>query len=230
LINGKTILGIVPARGGSKRLPRKNLLLLAGKPLILWSLEVGIKSKYIDKLVVSSDDTEILRVSEISGVQPILRPKELASDEASSIFAVKHVIETIDETFDVIVLLQPTSPLRNEIHIDEALELLVQKEADAVISVSEMEHSPFWANILPDDKSMAGFIKENVKGIRSQDLPKYYRLNGAIFICETVRLMKEKTFMIENNIFAFEMDRNSSVDIDVKEDLLIAEMFLAANE
>jgi CMP-N,N'-diacetyllegionaminic acid synthase len=230
MIDGKTILAIVPARGGSKRLHRKNVLSLAGKPLILWSIEAGSKSKYIDKLVVTSDDKEILGVSEISGVQQIVRPKELASDESSSFSVVQHVIETIDETFDFIVLLQPTSPLRNEIHIDKALELLAQKEADAVISVSKMEHSPLWANILPSDKSMSGFIKEDIKSVRSQDLPEYFRLNGAIFICETVRLMNEKTFMIENNIFAFEMDRNISVDIDVKEDLLIAEMFLAANE
>ena len=230
MINGKTILAIVPARGGSKRLSRKNLQPLAGKPLILWSLEAGIKSKYIDKLVVSSEDTEILKLSKKYGIHPIVRPKELATDESLIFSGVKHVVETIDENFDFIVLLQPTSPLRNEIHIDKALEFLVHKDADAVISVSEMEHSPLRSNILPDDKSMAGFIKEDVKGIRNQDLKQYYRLNGAIYICKTVRLMNENTFLIENNIFAFEMDRKSSVDIDVKEDLLIAERFMDTNE
>jgi CMP-N,N'-diacetyllegionaminic acid synthase len=230
VINGKTILAIVPARGGSKRLPRKNLLPLAGKPLILWSLETGIKSKYIDKLVVTSDDKEILGVSAISGVHPIIRPKELATDECSSFSVVKHIVEHMEEDFDYILLLQPTSPFRNEIHIDEALELLSQKGADAIVSVSKMEHSPLWANILPHDKSMSDFIKEDIKGVRSQDLPEYFRLNGAIFICETTRLMTEKSFMIGNNIFAYEMDRKSSIDIDVKEDLIIAEMFLAANE
>ena len=228
MINGKTILAIVPARGGSKRLPRKNILSLAGKPLILWSIKAGSKSKYIDKLVVSSEDAEILEVSKKSGVQPIVRPKELATDEASSFSAVKHVVENIDETFDFIILLQPTSPLRNEIHIDEALEFLVQKGADAVISVCEMEHSPLWSNTLPEDKSMEGFLKDD--GIRSQDLPKYYQINGAIYICKTARLMNEKTFFIDDNIFAYKMDRKSSVDIDVKEDLLVAETFMSDNE
>jgi len=230
VINGKTILAIVPARGGSKRLPRKNILSLAGKPLILWSIKSGNKSKYIDKLVVSSEDAEILEVSKKSGVQPIVRPKELATDEASSFSAVKHVVENIDETFDFIILLQPTSPLRNEIHIDEALEFLVQKGADAVISVCEMEHSPLWSNTLPEDKSMGGFLKDDIKGIRSQDLPKYYRINGAIYICKTDRLMNEKTFFIDDNIFAYKMNRISSVDIDVKEDFLLAESFMNNHE
>jgi len=230
VINEKTILAIVPARGGSKRLPRKNLHPLAGKPLILWTLEAGIKSKYIDKLVVSSEDMEILKLSKKYGIHPIVRPKELASDESLIFSSVNHAVETIDENYDFIVLLQPTSPLRNEIHIDKALEYLVKKDADAVISVSEMEHSPLRSNIIPKDRSLAGFIKKDFKGIRTQDLKKFYRLNGAIYICKTVRLIKEKTFLIESNIFAFEMDRKSSVDIDVKEDLLIAEKFITANE
>ena len=230
MINGKTILAIVPARGGSKRLPRKNILPLAGKPLILWTLEAGIKSKYVDMLVVSSDDSEIIRLSSKMDIQTIVRPKELATDEASSFSAVKHVVENIDETFDFIILLQPTSPLRNEIDIDEALEFLVQKGADAVISVCEMEHSPLWSNTLPEDKSMEGFLKDDIKGIRSQDLPKYYRINGAIYICKTARLMNEKTFFIDDNIFAYKMDRKRSVDIDLKEDFLLAESLMNNHE
>ena len=230
MINGKTILAIVPARGGSKRLPKKNLLLLAEKPLILWTIEAGIKSKYVDMLVVSSDDSEIIRLSSKMGIQTIVRPKELSTDEVLIFPLIEHVLDNIDKTFDFIICLQPTSPLRNEIHIDEALEFLVQKGADAVISVCEMEHSPLWSNTLPDDKSMEGFLKEDIKGIRSQDLPKYYRLNGAIYICKTTRLMQKNNFAIDDNIFAFKMDRKSSIDIDEKEDLLIAETFINSNE
>jgi len=227
VINGEKILAIVPARGGSKRLPRKNLLSLAGKPLILWSLEAGIKSKYIDKLVVTSDDPETIKVSRKLDIQTIVRPKELATDEASTFSAIKHVVENIDEVFDLIVLLQPTSPLRNEIHIDKALEFLDQKKADAVISVCEMSHSPLWANTLPEDKSMVGFLKKEIKGKRSQNLPKFFILNGAIYICRKDRYLGEKTFLINENIFAFLMDHVSSVDIDEKEDLMIAEAFMS---
>jgi len=230
VINGKTILAIVPARGGSKRLPRKNVIPLAEKPLILWTLEAGIKSKYVDMLVVSSDDSEIIKLSNKMGIQTILRPKELSTDEVLVFPLIEHVLDNIDETFDFTICLQPTSPLRNEIHIDEALEFLVQKGADAVISVCEMEHSPLWSNTLPEDKSMGGFLKDDIKGIRSQDLPKYYRINGAIYICKTDRLMNEKTFFIDDNIFAYKMNRISSVDIDVKEDFLLAESFMNNHE
>ena len=113
MINGKTILAVIPAKGGSKRFYRKIVLPLVGKPLILWSLEAGIKSKYIDKLVVSSDDLETIRVSSKSDIQTIVGPKDLATDDTTSFSAVEHVVDNIDETFDFNVLLQPTSPLRN---------------------------------------------------------------------------------------------------------------------
>ncbi len=226
MFKNKTFLAIIPARRGSKRLPRKNVLDLCGKPLIAWSIEAGLKSKYIDKVVVSSDDTEILNISNDLKVQAIKRPNELASDTSTSFEAVKHSIDNL-ESYEYILLLQPTSPLRNESHIDKAIEILVEKNADAVISVCEMNHNPLWSNTLDDSLSMEGFIKGDLLNKRSQDLKKYYRLNGAIYLCKTDKLLKEKSFFLKNNIFAYVMNSNSSVDIDRKEDFELASLYLS---
>jgi len=221
----KTFLAVIPARGGSKRLPRKNILDLNGKPLIVWSIEAGLKSKYIDKVIVSSNDKEILDISQDHGADTIKRPDNLASDTATTFDAIKHTIENV-EKYDYVILLQPTSPLRNEKHIDEAIELLESKNASAVVSVCETDHSPLWSNILDDSLSMKGFLKDEVLNKRSQDLEKYYRLNGAIYICKTEKLLEEKSFFLKENIYAYVMDRENSIDIDKEIDFKIAEVIL----
>ena len=226
VIDGKTILAVIPARYGSKRLPNKNILDLAEKPLIAWSIEAGLKSKYIDKVVVSSDSDEILNISKKYGANVVKRPSALAGDTATSFDALKHAIETTDEKFDFVILLQPTSPLRNNYHIDEALELLIKKKADAVISVCETDHSPLWANTLPKDGSMANFLKDEILNKRSQDLETYYRLNGAIYICRINMLLENKGFFLKENIFSYKMDRECSVDIDSKVDFLLATLVI----
>ncbi len=228
MYKGKTFLAIIPARGGSKRLPRKNVLDLAGKPLIAWSIEAGLNSKYIDKVVVSSDDTEILAVSKEYNAETIIRPDELASDTATTFDAIKHTIENIEQ-YDYIVLLQATSPLRNAKHIDAAIELLGSKNADAVVSVCEMDHSPLWSNILDESLSMQGFLRDEVLNKRSQDLEKYYRLNGAVYICKTEKFLEEKSFFLQENIYGFKMDRESSIDIDEAIDFKMAEIIKEIN-
>lgn len=224
MLKDKTFLAVIPARGGSKRLPRKNLLELDGKPLVSWSIDAAKKSKYIDKTVVSSDDKQILELASKKEVDIIVRPDELSSDTATTFDAIKHAIETISEKYEYLVLLQPTSPLRTEEHIDEAIELLVSKNADAVISVCEVEHSPLWVNTLPENGDMSDFLSDEVKNKRSQDLGTYYRLNGAIYICRTDRLLEDKSFFIKENIFSYKMDRESSIDIDEKVDFEIAKV------
>lgn len=221
----KNFLAIIPARGGSKRLPQKNMLDLAGKPLLVWSIKAGLNSKYIDKVIVTSDDEKILSISKQFGAETIKRPEALANDTATTFEAIKHTIENL-KRYEFIVLLQPTSPLRNEKHINEAIELLHVKNADAIISVCRAEHSPLWCNTLPEDRSMSHFIQDEIKNKRSQDLGEYYRLNGAIYICRTERLLNEKTFFIKDNIFAYEMDRASSIDIDEEEDFHLAQIRL----
>lgn len=216
MYQGKLFLAIIPARGGSKRLPRKNVLNLGGRPLIAWTIEAGLKSCYIDKIVVSSDDDEILGISQNYGLESIRRPVELASDTATTFDAIRHAIENTESKYDYIVLLQPTSPLRNENHIDDAIELLMLKSADAVISVCAVDHSPLWANTLPEDGDMSCFLRNEIKNKRSQDLEKYYRINGAIYICLIDRFLQEKTLFIKDNIFSYHMDMINSIDIDEK--------------
>ena len=230
VINGKTILAIIPARGGSKRLPRKNVLPLSGKPLIVWTIEAGLNSKYIDRVIVSSEDVEILKISVDAGSEIIQRPQKLATDKASTFSVVEHVINEIDGHYDFIILLQPSSPLRSSKHIDNAFDLLVAKDADGIISVCKTEHSPLWANILPEDGSMVQFIKGEIKGMRSQNLPIYYRLNGAIYLCKKDKLISEKSFLLKENIFAYQMNRRHSVDIDEKFDFDLAEHLMEESD
>jgi CMP-N-acetylneuraminic acid synthetase len=225
----KSFLAIIPARGGSKRLPRKNILDLNGKPLIAWSIESGLKSEYIDKVVVSSDDTEILAVPRKYNVETLVRPDELASDTATTFDAIKHTIDNMEQ-YDYIVLLQPTSPLRDEKHIDDAIELLESKNADAVVSVCEMDHSPLWSNTLDESLSMQGFLRDEVLNKRSQDLEKYYRPNGAIYICKIGRLLEEKSFFLKENIYGFKMDRESSIDIDNEADFHLADLTIKKSD
>ncbi|MGE4465985.1 cytidylyltransferase domain-containing protein [Sphaerochaeta sp.] len=225
MCKNKTFISIIPARGGSKRLPRKNIRLLAGKPLISWTIESALGSKYIDKVIVSSDDDEILRISLETGAEIVKRPEYLGSETATTYDAVMHSLDRY-RCYDYVVLLQPTSPLRTAKHIDEAIELLVRKNADAVVSVCEMDHNPLWSNTLSDDMSMDNFIDDKIKNKRSQDLPQYYRLNGAIYICEYEKLISEKTFFIKNNIYAYRMERSSSVDIDEEIDFKLVSILI----
>ena len=222
MLNEKTFLAIIPARGGSKRLPRKNILNLAGKPLIAWTIEAALKSKYIDKVLVTSDDDEILKISNDYGASTIKRPIHLSQDNSTSFEAISHAIENTEE-FDYIVLLQPTSPLRTSGHIDEAIQLIFQKKSDAIISVTEMEHSPLWANTLPENESMDYFLREEDKNKRSQDLETYYRLNGAIYISLTETLINTGSFFHKTGAYAYKMDNRSSIDIDNVMDFKFAE-------
>lgn len=227
MFNGSTFLAIIPARGGSKRLPKKNILELAGKPMIAWTIEAALQSKYIDDVVVTSDDLDIINVAEHYGASvPFIRPENLSDDKASSIDVVVHTVEYLlkhhNKVHDFIVLMQPTSPLRTAKHVDDAVLSMFKKEADAIISVTKMDHSPLWSNTLPEDKNMTGFITDEVKGERSQDLPAYFRLNGAIYICNTKKLLEERAFFLKENVYAFEMDRASSVDVDEALDFQVA--------
>lgn len=218
----KSFLAIIPARGGSKRLPRKNILPFAGKPLIGWSIDAALSSKYVDEVIVSSDDTEILSLANESGVEGMLRPSYLASDTATTIDVISHAVTSASRDFDYIVLLQATSPLRTSMHVDQAVETLFVKNGDSVVSVSKAEHSPHWMNTLPPNGSMRDFIREDVAEKRSQDFEDYYRLNGAIYIIETEKFMSLKSLYTEKT-YAYIMPENVSVDIDTRYDFVCAE-------
>ena len=225
MYKGKKILAVITARGGSKRLPNKNVLDLAGKPLVAWTIGEANKSKYIDKIIVSTDNENIAKVSKQYGAEvPFTRPTELSNDTANSISVIKHSIEFFNNEYDYVILLQPTSPLRSVDDIDKSIELLNDK-VKAVVSVTEVDHSPLWSNTLPEDFSMKDFIRDDVKNLRSQDLPTYYRLNGAIYISDIDYLYEVNGF-IGDNTNAHVMEQKKSIDIDTELDFRFAEILV----
>jgi CMP-N-acetylneuraminic acid synthetase len=232
MYKNKTLLAIIPARSNSKRLPRKNILDLEGKPLIAWTIESALKSKYIDRVIVSTNDDEIAYISKKYGADvPFMRPEKLASDEAKSVDVVLELLDRLkedNEFYDYIVLLQPTSPLRSNQDINTSVELLKDKKCEAVISVCKSEHSPLWSNTLPDNNSMINFLDKKILNKNSQDLNQFYRLNGAIYLCNTTRLKKEKTFFLNSKCFAYKMTFENSIDIDNIHDLNLAKVYINA--
>jgi CMP-N,N'-diacetyllegionaminic acid synthase len=224
------ILYIIPARGGSKGLPNKNIRLLDNKPMIAYSIIAAQNSHYKGKVVVSTDSEKIATISKEYGAEvPFMRPQELATDSAASIDVIFHAIDYYKERnihFDVVALLQPTSPLRISEDINKAIKKLLDKNAEAIVGVCESEHHPLWTNTLPIDGSMKNFLPESIKGLNRQQLPIYYRLNGAIFISTVDALYKQKTF-IHLNTFSYIMPHERSVDIDNEMDFKLAKLLIS---
>lgn len=226
MINAKKVLALIPARGGSKRLPRKNVLDLAGKPLIAWTIDAAKKSQYVDRIIVSTDDAEIATISKNYGAMvPFMRPDYLASDTASSNDVILHALQALNEYYDLIVVLQPTSPLRNHSHIDHSLEMLIENNAEGIVSVTPCEHSPLWSNILPDDGCMDNFLNE-YSNLRSQDLPQYFRLNGALYSFTSESLLQNSGVVYSKHVYAYVISGEHSVDIDSQLDFDFAEFLI----
>lgn len=222
----KKIIAIIPARSGSKGLPRKNIKLLAGKPLIAYSIEVALNSKYIDKTIVSTDDEEIASVSKKCGAEVIKRPKILSTDRAKTIDAVFHVLDALkrkDYNPSIIVLLQPTSPLRTVNDTDKTIKLFLKNKCSSVISVSESEHPLYWFCKIKGKylKPFWGWKYFNQR----QNLPKAYIPNGAIYISIPQVLHKYKSFY-SNKTLPYIMPPERSVDIDNEIDFMLAELII----
>ncbi len=217
-------LAIIPARSGSKGLPDKNIKDLNGKPLMAYSIEAALESNLFDEVMVSTDSEKYAEIAKKCGASvPFLRSDELSGDKAGSWDVVKEVLNRYKEMgkeFDTICLLQPTSPLRDGEDIKGAYELYIQKASVAVISICEMEHSPLWSNTLPNNKSLAGFIRQEAQKPR-QEIETYYRLNGAIYIVKTEEIYKGYDFYREGS-FAYIMPAWKSVDIDSAFDFEVA--------
>jgi CMP-N,N'-diacetyllegionaminic acid synthase len=214
----KRILSIIPARSGSKGLPRKNMIDLAGRPLIAWTIEASLSSKYITKTVVSSDSDEILKIAKEYGADIIKRPSELANDTASSESVVAHALESIEEEFNFVVLLQPTSPLRNTEDIDNSFEKLFRENVTALISVCETDNKILKAFKENKKGFMEGVVNNKYPFMRRQDLPKIYMSNGAIYIVKVSDFLKNDSFYTAKTI-SYVMSGARSLDIDTKEDL-----------
>ncbi len=232
MFRGRSIAAMIPARGGSKRFPEKNIKPLRGKPLIAWTIEQALKSRYIDRVIVSTDDEKIAGVARRYGAEvPFRRPRILASDKASGVDVAIHALQWLKSKggeFDLFMVLQPTSPLRLSRDIDASIELLFKKSGKSVVSVCRAEHHVLWTNLLPPNHSMKHFLRDGVANRNWQDLPKYYRLNGAIYVAFSDYLMKKRSF-IAADTYAYIMPGERSVDIDTVLDLRIAEAVMKEN-
>lgn len=218
MINNKKVLAIIPARGGSKGVPRKNIRLLGGKPLIAWTIEEAKRSKYIDRLILSSEDEEIIQIAKEYGCDvPFVRPKELAQDITPGINPILHALEEV-RGYDYVVLLQPTSPFRTVNDIDGCIEKLIECNTYACVSVTESEVSPYWMYNINENGRIESFVKEEGLIPRRQELPSIYKLNGAVYVAQTDWLKKQQSFLEEGTTVAYIMPKSRSYDIDTEMD------------
>jgi CMP-N,N'-diacetyllegionaminic acid synthase len=232
MYNDKKILGLIPARGGSRGLPRKNILPLLGKPLIAWTIEQALASEYLDTIAVSTDDNEIAETARNYGAcVPFVRPKELSGDAARTIDALIHAINFFKKqpaAFDYLMLLEPTSPLREKDDIDRCIETLLRHpSAKAIVSVAGLEGAHPEFNVLIDEK---GFIRKadgsaDFRLLRRQDLKDIFFFEGTVYLSEIEALLAKKTFYHEATL-AYRVPRWKSLEVDEITDLICAEALL----
>lgn len=218
------ICAIIPARKGSKGIPFKNRSLLAGIPLIVYTIKAALQSGIFSEIFVSSDDNEIISIAESFGLNTVVRGPELSTDVTGLEPVVSNVLEKYPN-FKYFCLLQPTSPLRNENHIKEAWSILINSNCDSLISVSEDHSTPLKSMILNEDGFMEGIRNNQFPFVSRQLLPKCFKPNGAIYIQLIDIFLNSKCFLTSRTI-PYLMDINVSVDIDSIDDLRLAELYL----
>jgi CMP-N-acetylneuraminic acid synthetase len=221
------ILAMILARRGSIGLQRKNVKLLLGKPLIAWTIEQAKKSKYIDRIIVSTEDEEIAEISRRYGAEVIERPEELAKDETPTIDVIFHVLEILkmkNYNPEIVVLLQPTSPLRDAEDIDNAIKMFLNSDCESVVSVCEVEHPPYWSFEIEEAYLKPLFDKRYLR-MRRQDLERTYIPNGATYVSTPQTLYKYKGFYC-NYIIPYIMPIERSIDIDNEIDFMLAELLV----
>jgi len=229
----KNIIGLIPARGGSKGLPKKNIRELCGKPLIAWSIEHGLASKYLDRIIVSTDDEAIAYISKKWGAEvPFSRPKELANDEAKTIDVIIHALEYLrgkDCLPDYLLLLEPTSPLREVEDIDKCIEILLgNNAAQSIVSVARLESGHPEFNIMIDEET--GFIKKldgstKFRVLRRQELQDVFFFEGTIYLSKVSTLYEKRTFYHKATL-AYVVPRWKSFEVDEVADLICIEALL----
>lgn len=228
MYNTKKILAIIPARSGSKGLKDKNIKELNGKPMIAYTIEAALKSEVFADVIVSTDSQKYAEIATKYGAEvPFLRPDSLSTDEATTNNVVVYTLEKLRELereYDYFMILQPTSPLRTSENIIESVQLLFEKQAISIVSVCESESTPLYMNTLKEDLSLDGFLPNGIK-TRRQELPKYYRLNGAIYICQAEYYLKHGD-LYNKESYAYIMNRRNSVDIDDELDFIMAECII----
>lgn len=223
MFKGQRILGVIPARGGSKGLPGKNIADVAGKPMIAWSIAAARASQYLDRAVVSSDDPAVIEVARAHGGDvPFVRPGEIAQDTTAIEPVLFHALDSIDGTFDYIVLLQPTSPLRRDVDIDRCIEACIDAGAPAALSIVAQETPPEWMFRVRSDRRLMPIFPEGF-GVarRRQDLPEAWAINGAVYVMNIDWYRKTRNFLCEETV-AYVMPREHSVCVDTPEDMFLA--------
>lgn len=225
MIDSKNVLALIPARGGSKELPGKNILEICGKPLIAWSINAAKESQYIDQVIVNTDSEEIAEIAKSFGAEvPFMRPTELALDDSLIRDSILDVLNKLETKPDILCLLQPTSPLRTSLDIDAALCLIVEKNGDAVVSMTEVVSPDYDTGILSNDLCIEGFLSVN-EHLNRDDAGKYAQINGALYI-STVENFEKTQSWFTGKSHAFLMDKSRSIDIDDETDFICAEALL----
>jgi CMP-N,N'-diacetyllegionaminic acid synthase len=228
------VLAVITARGGSKAVPRKNVLPLGGKPLIAWTIEAAYQSKRLDRVILSTDDDEIAEIGRSFGCEvPFKRPAELATDTSHHpdvmIHAARFMADTLKDSYDTIMCLQPTVPFRKPSHIDEAIGAFFEAKADSLISLKPQDYPPWWMFSLDDARIRPAFDYKpgvNVFNLERQEFPKVYRPNGAIYITWTESLYQHHRLVNPSDCAYYLMQEVDSVDIDTFGDFAAAEAML----
>jgi CMP-N,N'-diacetyllegionaminic acid synthase len=225
------VLGLIPARGGSKGVPRKNARLVAGRPLLQYTAQAALAARRLDRVILSTEDEQIAKLGRSCGLDvPFLRPAELAQDTTPMLPVVQHAVRALEidgDHFDAICLLQPTSPLRRASDIDQAVDLLERSQADSVISFVEVGHwHPAHMKYLTDDgRVIHPPFAEGVEGRRRQDLGKVYLPEGSIYLTRTAVVMERNSFQ-GDHCQALLISEERACNIDTPLDLFIAEQLL----
>lgn len=231
-VNGGAMLAIIPARGGSKGLPGKNIRPMYGKPLIVHTIEAALAARGVDRVVLSTDDEDIAAVCRDYDIEvPFLRPAELARDDSSAVDVYRYTLERLNRegnrNYSDFVVLQPTSPLRTGHDIDAALEIYTTKQADSVISVCEATHPPIWAKRVADNGVLREYFPDTGSMKNRQELPTAYMPNGAIFVLK-LALLEQGTYYSDRT-YPYMMPPERSIDIDAMIDFEFAEFLMKKN-
>ena len=219
MIGGRKVLALIPARGGSKGLPGKNIMRIGGRPLIQWTIDAARASRYIDRLILSSDDSAIIAIAKAGGCEvPFVRDAALSEDKTSSIDVVVDALRRMPG-YEIVVLLQPTSPLRSSQDIDGALERLESASAPACVTLRPAEDHPYWTFKLEDDDRLGRFAPPPANlPLRRQDLPPAWCLNGAVYAARVEWFLRERSFLSELTV-GHPMPAERSLDIDTQTDM-----------
>lgn len=225
MINNKSVLAVIPARGGSKGLPRKNILKVGGKTLLQYTFEQAEQSEYIDRIILSSDDEEIIRTAKKLGCEvPFKRPDDLSTDTSGTMPVVFHALDELTEEYDFVIVLQVTSPLRSSDDIDNCIELCERKKAPSCLSVVANDKPLEWIFTLSNDDKIIPITDSKIPA-RRQDATEIYSVNGAIAVAKVDWLRLQDHFLTDETI-AYEMPKSRSLDIDSEDDLLQLKMII----